>query len=144
MDLHKLPIRLILSVVAGIATAMTLSILTHEILYLVGVFPKLGEPMFETNLLLISLAYHSIYALIAAFITAWLAKERARKAVFILGTKEAIMWLLGTLLLWKHAAPWFNITKAILGVPIAMLGGLIYKWYKNKKEQKKLLDTIRF
>jgi len=136
MDIHKLPIRLILSVVAGIATAMVLSMLTHEILHLAGVFPKLGAPIFETDLLWISLAYHSFYALVAAFITAWLAKERAKKAVFILGTKEAIMWLLGTILLWKHAAPWFNITKALLGVPIAMFGGLIYKWYKNRKRQR--------
>ena len=62
---------------------------------------------------------------------------------FILGTKEAIMWLLGTLLLWHHAAPWYNITKAVLGIPIAMLGGKLYAWHKSKTQKKKLKRLIR-
>ena len=89
--LRKLPIRLILSIAAGIATAMILSAITHEVLHLLGIFPAPGKPNFDTHLLWIAFVYHSIYAVIGAFVTAMLAKERAKKAVFILGTKEAIM-----------------------------------------------------
>jgi hypothetical protein len=135
MNIRKLPLRLILSVIAGIATAMVLSAFTHVILYLAGVFPRPGRPMFDTDLLLICLIYHSIYALAGAYVTAWLARDKARKAVFILGTKEAILWVLGTVLLWKHAAPWYNLTKALLGIPIALLGGRIYAWHKNRKQR---------
>ncbi|MES2679643.1 MAG: hypothetical protein V4635_07145 [Bacteroidota bacterium] len=130
---YQLPLRLIVSVIAGIIIAMVLSVITHEILHLAGIFPALGKPMFDTNLLWISLAYHSLYALIAAYFTAMIAEKKAKKATFILGTKEAIMWLLGTILLWHHAAPWYNITKALLGVPIAMLGGEIYARHLHKK-----------
>jgi hypothetical protein len=130
---HKIPVRLIISVITGIVTAMILSLITHEILFLTGVFPQIGKPMFNTRLVTIELIYHSIYAVIAACITAKLAEDKAKRATFILGTKEAFMWLLGTLLLWHHSPPWYNITKALLGVPLALLGGYIYTRTKKKK-----------
>lgn len=130
---RKIPVKLIVSVVAGIATAMVLSVLTHEVFFFLGIFPQINKPMHETNLVIIELVYHSIYAVIGACITAKLAEEKARRAVFILGTKEAIMWVLGTLLLWHHNPPWYNITKALLGIPLALLGGFIYEKLKKKK-----------
>lgn len=136
MDLlRKLPIRIILSVIAGIATSAILSIITHEILHLCGVLPPLRTPLFDTGLLWLILAYHSIYAVVGAYITAMAAQDKARKAVIFLGTKGAVMWLLGAVLLWKHHPAWFNITKAILGVPLALLGGKIYEMYPFKKDQ---------
>lgn len=131
--LRKLPIRLILSVVAGIATATVLTLLTHLILYAFGVFPHPFEPMFDTPFVLSDLIYHSVFAIAGAFVTAMVAKDQARKAVFILGSKEAIMWLIGLVLLWHHAPPWVNITKAVLGPPLAWFGGKLYAMYKLKK-----------
>jgi hypothetical protein len=131
LNKHKIPVRLIISVIAGIATAMTLSLITHEVLFLIGIFPQIGKPMFDNRLVTIELIYHSMYALLAACVTAIIAKDRARRATFILGTKEAFMWLLGTLLLWHHAPPWYNITKALLGIPLALLGGYIYTKFKK-------------
>jgi hypothetical protein len=129
---RKIPVRLIISVMAGIAIAMTLSLITHEVLFLLNVFPQIGKPMLDNRLVIIELIYHSMYAVLAAIATAKIAEDRAKRATFILGTKEAFMWLLGTLLLWHHNPPWYNITKAVLGVPLAMLGGYIYtKMKKN-------------
>jgi hypothetical protein len=112
---------------------MVLSLITHEVLFLAGIFPQIGEPMFNKRLVTIELIYHSIYAVIAACITAKLAEDKAKRATFILGTKEAFMWLIGTLLLWHHSPPWYNITKALLGVPLALLGGYIYTRTEKKK-----------
>jgi hypothetical protein len=130
---HKIPVRLIISVIAGIATAMILSLITYEVLFLTGIFPPIGKSMFDTRLVTIELTYHSLYAVTAACITAKLAEDKAKRATFILGTKEAFMWLLGTLLLWHHSPPWYNITKALLGVPLALLGGYIYTRIKKKR-----------
>ncbi len=132
---HKFPIRLILSIVAGLLTASVFSIITHEVLHLAGIFPPLRKPMFDTRLLIMSLIYHSLFAIAGAYVTAMIAREKAKKAVFILGSKEAIMWLLGTILLWKHSPVWFNITKAVIGIPLAILGGKIYEWHKLKKAE---------
>jgi hypothetical protein len=138
LNKHKIPARLIISVMAGIAVAMVLSLVTHEILFLFGIFPQIGKPMLNNRLVTVELIYHSVYALLAACITAKIAEKRAKRATFILGTKEAFMWLLGTLLLWHHNPPWYNITKAFLGVPLAMLGGYIYTKMKKKNTH---LDT---
>jgi hypothetical protein len=140
MDIRKLPIRFILSIAAGIATTLVLSVATREILYLLDIFPKIGEPEFETDLLLIALAYHSFYAVIGAIVTAHFARERARRAAFILGTKEVIMWILGMVLLWKHAAPWYNLSKAALGIPLAMLGWKLYDLYKKSHDKHKVQE----
>lgn len=125
--------RIILSVIVGIAIGMFLSTLTHIVLHFFGVMPPPHKPMFDEKPLIIALCYHSAYAVIAAFVTAMIARDKARKAVIILGTKEAILWLLGILLLWKHSAPWYNLSKAVLGVPLAWLGGKLYELYKAKK-----------
>lgn len=142
MDIHKLPIRLIMSVIAGIAVSKILSVLTHEILHLMGILPALSMPMFDDEPIIISLVYHCVYAVVGAYITAYIAREGAMKAVFILGTKEAILWLLGVVLLWKHSAPWFNISKALLGIPLALLGGKIYIWHKNRTEKKSISKNL--
>jgi len=137
--LSRLPLRLLLSVMAGIAVAMALSFITHLVLWAAGIFPPPFKPMFETSLVITSLVYHSVFAFTGAVVTAWLACNKARKAIFILGSKEAIMWVLGMLLLWHHSPPWYNITKAVLGPPIAWLGGKLYQHYKKKhppKEEK--------
>jgi hypothetical protein len=140
--LTKLPIRLIVSVIAGLVTSTVLSFITHEFLHLAGILPAPTKPMFDTKPLFISLFYHSVYAVIGAIITAKIAEEKVKKAVFILGTKEAIMWLLGIILLWKHTPAWFNITKAVIGIPLAMLGGKIYTIYKTKKSNKEKTDKV--
>ena len=136
MSQDKHTLRLILSVITGIVIAMVLSGVTHELLYLSTNFPAPHTPMFDREPLLISLVYHSIYAVLGAVVTAKIARNRARKAVYILGTKEAVLWLFGTVLLWKHAAPWYNITKALLGIPLALLGGWIYSYFCKKSETK--------
>lgn len=134
LEAHHMPLRVLLSVVAGIATSMILSLATHEVLHLAGFFPPLNKPLFVTKLVVIELIFHSFYALIGACITAKYAQDKARKAVFFLGTKEAIMWLVGTLLLWHHSPPWYNLSKAVLGVPLALLGGYLYKHYLKKPD----------
>ncbi|MCW3077828.1 MAG: hypothetical protein JWO32_2437 [Bacteroidetes bacterium] len=123
----NIPVRLIVAVIAGIIISKVLMLITHKILHVVGVFPPMDEPNFDRDLLIIALAFHSFYAIVAAYFTAQIAKDRARKAVFILGTKEAIMWLVGILLLWHLAPAWFNLTKAILGIPLSIFGGWIYR-----------------
>jgi hypothetical protein len=134
MTRFKIPYRLILSVMAGIAIAAVFSVLTHLLLYAAGMAPPLFKPMFDKNDLIISLIYHSVYAIAGAFVTAWIARKQARKAVFILGSKEAIMWVVGMVLLWHHSPPWFNITKAVLGPPLAWFGGKLYQLYKKKHD----------
>ena len=142
LNAHHFSARLLVSVVIGIGTGMALTLLTHEILHLCGVFPPLSEPMFDTKLVTIDLIYHSIYAVMAAIVTARVAQEKANKAVFALGTKEAIMWIIGMILLWKHNPAWYNLTKALLGIPLALLGGWIFRKFLKKPNAKRWLKIL--
>jgi hypothetical protein len=140
MNAKGITVRFTLSVIAGLVTSMALSMATRFILHLCGVFPAPFKPLFDTNLVVIALIYHSIFAIAGAFVTAHVSRDRARKAVIFLGCKEAIMWLLGTIFLWKHSPVWYTITKALIGIPLAMLGGWLYHLYVTKTDKDILKD----
>jgi hypothetical protein len=129
---HHIPTRLIVAVIAGIVISKVLMVVTHESLHKAGIFPPLKEPMFDRHELLIAFSFHSFYAVVAAYFTAWIAKNMARRAAFILGSKEAVMWLIGSILLWNHSPLWFNIAKAAVGIPLAILGGRIFIWNRQR------------
>lgn len=133
MKSYTIPYRLILAVIAGIITTLILTGITHVVMNLLGMHPPLFKPMFDDLQVQFALFYHSLYAIVGAFVTAMIAKNQERRAVLILGTKELIMWIIGTFLLWNHAPLWSNITKALLGVPLAWVGGRLYEAYKKKK-----------
>lgn len=133
MKKYTIPYRLILAVIAGILTTLVLTGLTHIALHFLGIHPPLLKPMFDDQGVQLALFYHSLYAIVGGFVAAMIAKNQARRAVFILGTKELIMWIIGTILLWNHAPAWYNITKALLGIPLAWIGGRLYEAYKKKK-----------
>jgi len=134
-------VRFILAVIAGLATSMALSVTTRFILYQCGLFPAPFKPLFETRLVIVALVYHSLFAMSGAFVTAHVARNRARKAVIFLGSKEAIMWLLGTIFLWKHAPVWYTITKALIGIPVALTGGFFYQLYVTRAHKEVLPDS---
>src|SRR5689334_11504977 len=96
---HGLSIRLLLAVGAGIAVAKILPLAVHEVLHKLGIFPDLTDAMFDPDLLITALIVHSISAIFGAIVTAWLARDQAKRAAFILGSKEAIVWLIGIILL---------------------------------------------
>ncbi len=129
---HHFSVRVVIAVAAGIAFSKVLTVITHEILHAAGVFPKLSEPMFDRDKLMIELAFHTVYTIAGAFLVAHVAREKAKRAVFIFGTKEAILWLVGIILLWKQMPGWFNLTKAVIGIPLSIFGGWLYSIYKER------------
>jgi hypothetical protein len=140
---HVIPYRLILSIIAGIATTMLLTIITDEVLNLLGKHPPLFKPILDDSLVQLVLVYHSLYAIIGAFVTAKIAKNQSRTAVLILGTKELFMWLVGMFILYDHSPTWYNVTKALLGIPLAFIGGRLYEYYRKRRslELAKHLST---
>jgi len=127
-------VRLIIAVAAGIVISKVLDVLAHLVLYKAGIFPALDEPMLIDKDLLTSLAIHSLFAAVSAFVTALIAKEQARKATYILGTKEAIFWLIGAVLLLNHYPFWVNIAKAVLGPPLCWIGWRTYEMVKRETD----------
>jgi hypothetical protein len=129
----KIPFRFLIAIGTGIVLSKFLDIVAHLILHEAGILPPLTAPNFSKHDQAILLFLHSIFAITSAFVTAVIAKEKARKATFILGTKEAIFWLIGMVLLWNHSPFWVNIAKAVLGPPLCWMGGKLYEARLQKK-----------
>lgn len=133
---HHVPVQLLLAVVAGITISKILTVAAHLLLHHFGLLPAISNPDFTLNTLLLALAMHSLFAVAGAVVTASLAGDQARKACVVLGTKEAIIWVLGLILLWKTYPAWFNLAKALLGIPLALLGGRIFTGLKRCSTRK--------
>ena len=115
--------RLILSIITGILVGSVLATATDHVFHITQVYPPYGEPMFDAGLLFLALAYRAVFTILAGYITAMLARGKAKKAVLILGIINAIAWLGGTIALWEYATPWYNIAGIVTAIPLCLLGG---------------------
>ena len=119
--------RLIVSIVAGFFfTAISTTVVDH-IFHVTKVYPPYGEPFKETGLLIMAFAYRALFAIIGGYITAKIAKKKARKAVLILGTIGTIAWLAGLIKFWDLAPAWYSTGGLILAIPYVFIGLYIYK-----------------
>lgn len=124
--------RLILSIIAGLLTTIILSIVVDHLLHTKGIYPPYGEPMFDTGLVLLAFTYRALFAIAGAFITAIAAKEKANKAVLILGITGSVLWLAGAIAFWNFTPSWYNIAGVVLGIPFTLIAGKLYELRKQK------------
>src|SRR5689334_10220568 len=92
---NRITMKLFLSIIAGFAIGAILSIGTDHIFHVTGVYPPYGEPMHDNGLLLLAFIYRAIFDIGGAYVTAVIAKDKAMKAVIILGTVGSLLWLIG-------------------------------------------------
>ena len=129
--------RLIISIVTGILVGSLLATATDHVFHVTEVYPPYGEPMFDGGLLFLALAYRVVFTIFAGYITAMLARDKAKKAVLILGIVNAIAWLGGTIALWEYATPWYNVAGIVTAIPLCMFGGRLY-WAKQEVPVEKV------
>lgn len=77
-------------------------------------------------------SYRALFATTGGYLTARIAKDKARKAVLILGIIGTIAWLAGLLKFWHLAPAWYNVGGFILATPYAFIGLYIYSKSKYK------------
>ncbi|MBI4418626.1 MAG: hypothetical protein HY563_07605 [Ignavibacteriales bacterium] len=119
--------RLILSILAGFITAAALSAAADVVFHLTGIFPPYGEPFFDTGLLILAMAYRVVFQIFGAFVAATIAKDKAKKAVWIIGILGTIFWLGGTIMKPDLAPIWYGLLGAALSIPTALAGGKLYE-----------------
>ncbi len=125
--------KIILAVLAGIAFNFITSTGVDFLLHAVGYFPPYGQPMFETDKVLLAFAYRSVFTILSAYVTARIANENAKKAVWIIGTIGSLLWLAGAITLWDYAPAYYNIAGIFTGIPLALIGLSLYKQQTNKR-----------
>jgi hypothetical protein len=93
--------RIILAIITGFLASAIVTIATDHVFHVTGIYPPYGEPFFDTELLLLAFAYRAIYSIAGAYLTALLARDKAMKAVLILGIIGSVLWLAGSIAMWE-------------------------------------------
>jgi len=113
------------AVLAGFVTVVVLSILTDTALEALGVLPKPDQGLYDFWLLLLALAYRTVYTVLGGWVTAKIAPKRTSRHVLvlaILGTIGGIAGVAAGLML-PLSALWYPIALAVLAFPSVWIGG---------------------
>jgi len=114
------------AVLAGVAVGAVLSLGTDALLRVAGIFPPFGQPM-SGGLFLLATVYRSVYSVLGAYLTAWLAPHKPMKHALILGALGTLVCILGVVATWDKGPDfgpkWYPIALAVLSMPCAWAGG---------------------
>lgn len=121
------------AVIAGFILVFILSVETDVVLQKMGVFPTAPTPFTNSHLFL-SFIYRTLYAVMGAYLTAWLAPKKPMKHAMILGWVGLFLSTLGAILGWELGAHWYPILLIISALPSAWLGGRLYLRKKKIKD----------
>ncbi|HXG96157.1 MAG TPA: hypothetical protein VNJ06_03490 [Gemmatimonadales bacterium] len=116
------------AVVAGFVVVFVLSLGTDQVLHVLKVYPRWGEPM-AGALYVMATAYRIVYTILGGYITARLAPDAPVRHALILGLVGLVAGLLGVIA--NIAKPelgplWYPIAVLVTGPPCAWLGGVLY------------------
>lgn len=115
-------------VAAGLLTVVILSSVTDEVLHVLEVYPPWGQPMYDTGLYVLALAYRSVFAVLGGYVTARLATQRPARQVWILGTiglAVSTAAAIGAIVTNVPGSHWYPVALAISALPFTLLGGVI-------------------
>jgi len=113
------------AIVAGIAVGVILSTATDNIFERTGIMktdPFDGNP---TWLIMLVVAYRTIFNIAGAYLTARLAPFKPMKHIIILGMIGLVFSVAGTIVMWQIPPHWYSISLDLLAFPSAWLGGKI-------------------
>lgn len=119
------PMRGVAAVVAGFLVVAILSLVTDQLMHVLGVYPPWTEPMQDTSDNLLALAYRVVYAVLGGVITAKLAPWAPMRHVHILaivGTVLATIGAIGAIAMGMGPA-WYPVALAVTAYPTTWLGG---------------------
>ena len=124
--------RSILALLAGMLTAIILSIGTDLALHAIGFTPPLGQPMSDPWLMLAT-PYRTIYGVIASYIVARLAPNRPMQHALIAGFIGLIVSIAGAVATWNSGLGphWYPLSLVVLAVPPAWVGGKLREMLLN-------------
>ena len=119
--------RLILSILAAFIITAALSTGVDFALEAAKIFPPYGEPFTDTGLVLLASAYRAVFQVFGAYVAAMIARDNAKKSVWIIGILGTIFWLAGTILKPQAGPIWYGILGAALSLPTTLTGGKLYE-----------------
>ncbi len=117
------------AVFAGFLTVVLLSVGTDSVLESAGIFPSPEHGFFITWMLIVALAYRSIYTVAGGYVTAHFAPSTPMKHVTVLASIGTVAGIAGIFIGWDLSQHWYPIAIAVTAFPLTWIGG----WLKTKK-----------
>ncbi len=123
--------RSVLAILAGFVTVFVLSLATDQVFHVLKVYPPWGQPMYDTGLLTLALAYRCLYAVLGSWIAARLAPRAPMRHAMILGWIGLVFAIAGAVatiffMPVKLGPSWYPIALVITTLPCAWLGGWLF------------------
>jgi len=117
------------AILLGIVAVVALSLATDQLFHVLHVYPPWGQPMNDSGLLGLALAYRCAYNVVGAYITARLAPRNAMRHVWILGFIGVGLGLVGAIVtIPMHLGPtWYPISIVVTALPFTWLGGMLHR-----------------
>ena len=120
-------VRSTVSILAGFATVVLLSVATDTALEKLDIFPSQNEAAgYVWWMYAVALVYRSMYAVAGGYSTAALAPDRPVQHAVILGTVGFVIGALGTVANWGKVSAsniWYPTLLVLVSVPFAWMGG---------------------
>jgi hypothetical protein len=122
------------AVIAGFIVILVLSVGTDTVLEQIGVFPR--QALFDTGLLLIALAYRSVYSVIGCYLTAKLAPDRPMRHALALGSLGVAVSAAGTIAARDLGPLWYGVALVVIALPLAWLSGRLFELRSGAPESR--------
>jgi hypothetical protein len=124
--------RSIWAVVAGIATAVALTLGADLALYTVGVFPPAGQPARDGPLVLAT-GYRVVFGILGSYVSARLAPNRTMWHAMIQGILGFVVSIVGAVATWNRGPAfgphWYPLALIVTALPCAWVGG----WLRERQ-----------
>ena len=115
------------AVLAGLLAVVILSVVADQIFHSLGVYPPWGEPMLDTGVNLLALAYRVVFTVFGGYVAARLAPDAPIGHALALGGIGVVLGTLGAIGAWGMSPAWFLIALVLIALPCAWLGGTLYQ-----------------
>ncbi|HEX9478412.1 MAG TPA: hypothetical protein VGA90_06605 [Methylomirabilota bacterium] len=115
------------AVLAGLVAVFVLSLGTDQVLHSLQVYPPWGQPLYDTGLLLLALAYRIVYGIVGGYVVARLAPRNPMRHALVMGIVGLVLSTAGVIAATRMdlGPMWYPVVLLLTALPCAWLGGLL-------------------
>jgi hypothetical protein len=123
-------------VLLGFVVVVVLSLGTDQVLHVLHVYPPWNQPMYDTGLNFLALAYRTVYAIVGSYLAARFAPCAPMRHAMALGVVGLVLSTAGVITAIRMAdlGPlWYPIALVVTALPCAWLGGVLHRMTQAKR-----------
>ena len=116
------------ALLSGFIAVVALSLGTDQALHALDVYPPSGQPMHDSGLYLLALAYRCVYGVVGSYVAATLAPHAPMRHAVTLGVVGLLLSVAGAIatIPMDLGPAWYPIALALTALPCAWLGGVLH------------------